>query len=138
MTIAATFRALNSEVLSSGEYPLAAATIVKQGDTIVMTATGVKSTDGVLATGPVVGFAKSTVDNSAGAAGAKSVVVDFFRTYSCVKIDVGSAAPPTSANLFQTVYWDSTSRIWTTSTGPVAGRLIKFATNGQVYLAVDP
>lgn len=140
MTLAAKIGNLPKfEAVSEWEYPVSASTLCKGGDYAMITATGVKSVDGVAANGPFIGLFPKTYDNSAGAAGAVRAVVRFARTFACVWIPLSATAKPTVANIWQTVYLNASSQLCTTNTSQAAGKLIGISKDGTKGLvALDP
>ncbi len=84
----------------AGDHPVAAATTIPQGALVALNAAGdaVPAATGV--TGHIIGKAEAGVDNSAGAAGAKTVRV-IRGIFSCA---LDGTNPPTKAHIGTRVY----------------------------------
>ena len=137
MAIAGTFRSSNGANLSEWEYPVAAATTVRQGDAVNIVAGNIKPVDGVAATGDVFGYALEEVVNP-GAAGALTIKIEFGRDRPCRYLPLAGAGIPTAANLGSVVYLDTLSTVTTAATGNKLGILIGFVrSSGQAIVDIS-
>jgi len=110
--------------------PVAAATKIFAGALVVANATGFAAPGSVATTLTYLGRAEDTVDNSAGAAGDKVVVV---RRKNAFKWKNHGADPLTQADLGKTVYIvddETVAKTSGTSTRSAGGKLVQFEADG--------
>ena len=136
MALVSGFRAANGANLSEWEYPVAAATTVRQGDAVNIVAGNIKPCDGVAATGDIFGYALEEVINP-GAAGALTIKIEFGRDRPCRYLPIAGAGIPTAANNGTVVYLDTLSTVTTAATGNKLGILIGFLRSGQAVVDIS-
>jgi len=118
-------RAVQNTQLSAWSYPAAAATRYRKGDAVIITAGIPIPADGASASGPIFGFVDNEVDNSTGAAGDVTVVINFYKAVDAAWLPLATAGAPTAADVGKQVYLNASSALITASTGnPVGKRLI--------------
>ncbi|KYG11417.1 hypothetical protein BE21_57545 [Sorangium cellulosum] len=127
------YRVTKDVYVVDAEYLVAASTTINAGEIVCLNAGYAvpgSSTTGLVAKG----IAKTTVDNSAGANGAKKVVVQTSytptgrRAFKVVNSGTGSA---TQANVGSTCYVFDANSITMTSTGrSEAGEIFRFESDG--------
>jgi hypothetical protein len=105
-----------------GYYPIAASTKIVKGAIVALNSSGnaVNAAAGV--TGPCVGVAAETVDNSSGSAGALSITVH----HGVFEVALSGTSVPTIANAFQAVFAEDNNTVRASGAGsyPTLGTLI--------------
>ncbi len=118
----------------SAQYQMAANVKVGIDDPVIIVGGLVRPVDGVAATGVVVGFSTGNVDNTGGAAGALTVVIDFRRPIACTKLKLATTGAPTSANIWSQVSINASKQVIAGVTGNAIGRLIDLIPDEGVAL----
>ena len=123
------------------EVGIAANTVVNKGDHVGSASGGNGYARTITAAADVVplGRARSTVDNTGGAAGAKTFFVDTGREVFCWLVKNDGTAPVLATNVFGLVYWSAANTVSpddATGTRTLAGRAWMIESDGLI--AVEP
>ncbi len=131
MTTLAADKARNFELGDIQELPMIAADIIYEGAAVGDNASGLARP--LVAADPFLGFAKRTVDNSAGAASAKNVRV---RTRGQVQLSVVGAS--SAADVSETVYASDDDTFTLTSSGNSAiGKVARWVSGTTCIVAFE-
>lgn len=113
----------------AGNHPVAAATTISDGALVALDAAGNALEAASTVTGHVAGRAEVGVDNSGGAAGAKTVLV----RRGCYALPLDAANPPTKAHVGKMVYAITPDTVAYVGTCR-AGKLIGFDAAGNAIV----
>lgn len=115
----------------NAEYPVIASDIIYEGAAVGENASGYARP--LVAGDPFLGFAVSTVDNSAGAAGAKTVLV---KRRGVIKLPIAALA--ITANDRPKVYASDDDTFTLTSTNnSLIGTVVQWIATGSAYVEFD-
>jgi hypothetical protein len=131
MGIQGTMIPLDSSLVGTWSYPVAANTVIKYGDGIVMAAGNAAPNAGAAAA--IWAYATEDVNNNPGAAGAQRVNVKFFNPKYCHQRPLAAAGIPTAANVGALVYLDANGLVTTAATGDSCGRLVAIVEGKALY-----